>query len=104
MFTVISFVTDHIMKCDMEVDPSKMDDGNVYDTSFDVKSPTPPPAPKVEEDNTKDQKESSKLATEPKPRPVPKPRLSLEDGSHEEERKSALYAKPDKDRAKNRYS
>lgn len=98
-------ITDHIMISGAADDAH--DDSNVYDTSFNVKSATPPPlAPAVEEDVTKDQKGSSKPEVKEEPeiktRPVPKPRLSLGDAVNDEERKSALYTKPDKNRDINR--
>ncbi|XP_063399612.1 ankyrin repeat and SAM domain-containing protein 1A-like isoform X7 [Mytilus trossulus] len=98
---IAKFIRDHIMISGAADDPH--DDGNVYDTSFNVKSATPPPlAPAVEEDLTKDQTSSSKPEGKEEPeiktRPVPKPRLSLGDAVSDEERKSALYTKPDKTR------
>ncbi|VDI68419.1 Hypothetical predicted protein, partial [Mytilus galloprovincialis] len=98
---IAKFIRDHIMISGAADDPH--DDSNVYDTSFNVKSATPPPlAPAVEEDVTKDQTGSSKPEEKEEPeiktRPVPKPRLSLGDAVNDEERKSDLYTKPDKNR------
>ncbi|XP_052064614.1 ankyrin repeat and sterile alpha motif domain-containing protein 1B-like isoform X3 [Mytilus californianus] len=100
---IAKLIRDHIMISGAD-DP---DDSNVYDTSFNVKSAAPPPlAPAVDEDVTKDQTNSSKPEDKEEPevktRPVPKPRLSLGDAGVDEERKSALYTKPDKNRDKNR--
>ena len=89
------------MKSDIKDERPKMDDGNVYGTAFDVDTATPPLAPKVDDtDLTKNQIDNRKPA-ETKTRPTPKPRMSLVET--DEERKSAMYSKPDKDRFKIRY-
>ncbi|CAC5356886.1 ANKS1 [Mytilus coruscus] len=101
---IAKLIRDHIMISGAD-DPD--DDSNMYDTSFNVKSATPPPlAPAVDEVVTKDQTNSSKPEVKEEPevktKPVPKPRLSVGDAGVDEERKSALYTKPDKNRDKNR--
>lgn len=102
---IAKIIRDHIMKSDISEDTTKFDDSNVYGTAFVVESSAPPLAPKVgESDLTKNQKDKTliedKKDTDVKTRPVPKPRLSI--GESEEDRKSALYAKSDKDKTKHR--
>lgn len=95
------FIADHIMKSDIKDERPKMDDSNVYGMAFDVDTAIPPLAPKVDDtDLTKNQIDSRKPA-ETKTRPTPKPRISMVET--DEDRKSAMYSKPDKDRIKMRY-